>query len=48
MVGSGSVLMDQAASTDMLCHLDLFSRRLERQSYCLSIASFQNSNTMKR
>jgi len=28
MVGSGCVLMDQAASTDMLCHLDLFSRRL--------------------
>lgn len=35
MVGSGSVLMDQAASTDMHCHRDLFSRRLEIQSHCI-------------
>jgi hypothetical protein len=41
MVGSGSVLMDQVASTDMLCHLDLSSRRLEIQSHCLSITLCQ-------
>jgi hypothetical protein len=35
MVGSGSVLMDQIASTDMPCHLDLFSRRLEKHSHCI-------------
>lgn len=37
MVGFGSVLMDRAASTDMLCHLVSFSRRLGKDHIAYSM-----------